>query len=204
MGADKEASTADGTRPLHYATQQGHLEVVKALTEMGADKEAPAVGGFTPLHDAAWHGHAAVVTTLVESGADIGALMCSGEMPLQLSIRFGQHAALELWGSGSVSWRAAPSRLEQAARRTARGMVEASGAKRRAVPRQSLELPAVGTHVMSPARAARRCAGRCIATVWRGPGASSHGWDQGVRAKTSTVSTCGATHRLAPRDVPDV
>jgi hypothetical protein len=30
---------------------------------------------------------------------------------------------------------------------------------------------------MSPARAARRCVGRCTATAWRGP---SHGWDRGV------------------------
>jgi hypothetical protein len=39
---------------------------------------------------------------------------------------------------------------------------------------------------MPPARAARRCAGRCIATVWRGPGALNHGWDRGARARTST------------------
>ena len=41
-------------------------------------------------------------------------------------------------------------------------------------------------HALPPARAARRCAGRCIATAWRGPGAPSHGWDQGVGARTLT------------------
>jgi ankyrin repeat protein len=75
LGADKEASAADGTRPLQCAAQQGHLEVVKALAEMGADKEAPTADGFTPLHNAAWHGHVAVVTTLVELGADIDNLV---------------------------------------------------------------------------------------------------------------------------------
>jgi hypothetical protein len=49
-------------------------------------------------------------------------------------------------------------------------------------------------HAMSPARAARRCVGRCIATAWRGPGAPSHGWD---RAPTAAGGECGATHRLA-------
>jgi hypothetical protein len=39
---------------------------------------------------------------------------------------------------------------------------------------------------VSPARAARRCVGRCTAIAWRGPGAPSHGWDRGARARYST------------------
>jgi hypothetical protein len=41
-------------------------------------------------------------------------------------------------------------------------------------------------HAMSPARAARQCTRRCIATPWRGPGAPSHGWDRGVRASSTS------------------
>jgi hypothetical protein len=52
-------------------------------------------------------------------------------------------------------------------------------------------------HAMSPARAARRCVGRCTATAWRGPGAPSHGWDRGARTPPAAGGACGATHRLA-------
>jgi hypothetical protein len=52
-------------------------------------------------------------------------------------------------------------------------------------------------HAMSPARAARRCVGRCTATAWRGPGAPSHGWDPGARTPPAAGGACGATHRLA-------
>jgi hypothetical protein len=52
-------------------------------------------------------------------------------------------------------------------------------------------------HAVSPARAARRCVGRCIATTWRGPGAPSHGWDRGARAPPVAGGACGATCRLA-------
>jgi hypothetical protein len=39
---------------------------------------------------------------------------------------------------------------------------------------------------MSPARAARRCVGRCIATAWRGPVIPSHG--QAMRSDTLSLS----------------
>jgi hypothetical protein len=83
----------------------------------------------------------------------------------------------------------------------ARGLPQ-RGCWRRHVPLQGAwwrqTLPAGGLHqasrlrswqcvlqAMPPARTARRCAGQCLAAVWRGPGAPSHGWDRGARARTS-------------------
>jgi hypothetical protein len=46
---------------------------------------------------------------------------------------------------------------------------------------------------MSPARAARRCVGRCTATAWRGP---SHGRDQGVGARAPPAVAGGETRSM--------
>jgi ankyrin repeat protein len=49
LGADKEASAADGARPLHIAAWQGHVTVATALVELGADIGALDGSGETPL-----------------------------------------------------------------------------------------------------------------------------------------------------------
>ena len=40
-GADVNVQDAGGTRPLHVAVSNGHVEALKTLVELGADKEAP-------------------------------------------------------------------------------------------------------------------------------------------------------------------
>ena len=70
LGADKEAATANGSRPLHKAAWQGHVTVVTTLVELGADKEAATADGSRPLQIAAYRGRVAVVKALVELGAD--------------------------------------------------------------------------------------------------------------------------------------
>jgi ankyrin repeat protein len=49
MGADKEATDADGWRPLHVAAGHGQVEVVTTLVELGADIGAMTDNGETPL-----------------------------------------------------------------------------------------------------------------------------------------------------------
>jgi hypothetical protein len=49
LGADKEASAAKGSTPLHVAAWQGHVEVVKTLVELKADIGALTNSGETPL-----------------------------------------------------------------------------------------------------------------------------------------------------------
>jgi ankyrin repeat protein len=38
--ADVNAAAADGWRPLHYAAEEGYVEVVTTLVELGADVHA--------------------------------------------------------------------------------------------------------------------------------------------------------------------
>ncbi|MDP7240452.1 MAG: HisA/HisF-related TIM barrel protein [Dehalococcoidia bacterium] len=59
--------------PLHWASEGGHLEVVKALLEAGADTDLADGDGATPLHYASHPsegGHVEVVKALLEAGAD--------------------------------------------------------------------------------------------------------------------------------------
>jgi ankyrin repeat protein len=49
LGADKEATDADGARPLHVAAGHGQVEVVTTLVELGADIGAMTDNGETPL-----------------------------------------------------------------------------------------------------------------------------------------------------------
>lgn len=64
--------TRDGFSPLHYACQEGHLNVVKKLLERHPfQKDLPAKNKNTALHLAALKGHAAIVKFLLDSGASI-------------------------------------------------------------------------------------------------------------------------------------
>ena len=57
LGADKEASAADGSTPLHAAAGYGHVAVVKTLAELGADIGALNRFGETPLQVGIRCGH---------------------------------------------------------------------------------------------------------------------------------------------------
>lgn len=49
---------SSGATPLHLATQNDHLEVVRLLIQLGADMDrAGGETGTTPLHAAAFKGH---------------------------------------------------------------------------------------------------------------------------------------------------
>lgn len=52
---------SSGATPLHLATQNDHLEVVRLLIQLGADMDrAGGETGTTPLHAAAFKGHLGV------------------------------------------------------------------------------------------------------------------------------------------------
>ena len=55
----------DGFTPLHYASQEGHLPVVKILLENGASWEDRNYQGVAPLHKAAQNNRHDVVRYLV-------------------------------------------------------------------------------------------------------------------------------------------
>ena len=73
-GADHvDARDNDNGTPLHWASEQGHSEVVRFLLEHGVDADARDNANCTPLHWASEQGHPEVVLLLLEHGVDADA-----------------------------------------------------------------------------------------------------------------------------------
>ena len=92
QGADADAQDNENCTPLHWASQQGHLEVVpvRVLIEWGhrCKRSGPQqlyskVYSCTPLHGASRDGHLEVVQFLLERGADARASDQGGWTSLQ-------------------------------------------------------------------------------------------------------------------------
>eukprot|EP00188_Purpureofilum_apyrenoidigerum_P002688 Plantae.Rhodophyta-Purpureofilum_apyrenoidigerum.ctg27576.p1 GENE.Plantae.Rhodophyta-Purpureofilum_apyrenoidigerum.ctg27576~~Plantae.Rhodophyta-Purpureofilum_apyrenoidigerum.ctg27576.p1 ORF type:complete len:147 (-),score=30.35 Plantae.Rhodophyta-Purpureofilum_apyrenoidigerum.ctg27576:7-447(-) len=69
-----EKMNMPGTRPLHYASANGHAGVAEMLLKCGACASVRNDYGNTPLHFAALNGHDLVVSILLKNGADPAAL----------------------------------------------------------------------------------------------------------------------------------
>ena len=68
--ADMAAASSSWT-PLHYAAQDGFVNVVKCLLDHGgADADATTSDGYTPLHVAADNGHVDTVQACERQPAD--------------------------------------------------------------------------------------------------------------------------------------
>ena len=68
QGAEVNELQSDGTGPLHFASQNGHLEAVHLLLAEGADVHANDSGGYMPLHYACEEGHAEAANAMLEKG----------------------------------------------------------------------------------------------------------------------------------------
>ncbi|KAH8046425.1 hypothetical protein JL721_12401 [Aureococcus anophagefferens] len=85
-GADAEAPGEKRATPVHYATENGHVGVVRLLARLrGASiLRAASDDGSTPLHAAAARGHLELAKYLaVEGGADLEAVGPDGRTPGQ-------------------------------------------------------------------------------------------------------------------------
>eukprot|EP00899_Mesostigma_viride_P003846 jgi/Mesvir1/13462/Mv16521-RA.1 len=71
-----------GKTPLHLASDEGMLDVVRYLIKSGADVNALDKGETTPLHLASENGHFGVVQELLKSGAAVNAKDQHGLTPL--------------------------------------------------------------------------------------------------------------------------
>jgi ankyrin repeat protein len=71
-----------GRTPLHLATDNNHIEIVRILLDSGADPSLANDGGWTALHIAADKGHEDIVDLLLRRGVDINAETKLGETPL--------------------------------------------------------------------------------------------------------------------------
>ena len=68
--------------PLSVACQNGHLGIVRCLTEAGADKDHANVNGVSPLFVASQNGHVDVVAYLIGAGADKNQATKEGASPI--------------------------------------------------------------------------------------------------------------------------
>merc|ERR1712008_159206 len=60
----------DGRTPLHNASANGHVEIVKHIMGVIVDKNLKDREGFTPMHMAAQQGHLEIFKVLIYHGAN--------------------------------------------------------------------------------------------------------------------------------------
>jgi hypothetical protein len=72
-GADPNAQTSCGTRPLLIAAKKGNTEIIKILVENGAKVDGRDKNGLTPLMSAASTGKARNMEVLIAAAADLNA-----------------------------------------------------------------------------------------------------------------------------------
>ncbi|CAM9815590.1 unnamed protein product [Chrysoparadoxa australica] len=103
LGADFEAHTERGSRPLHLAAGQGHLGCVIALLEAGASIDARGQYYDRAVDMASSNGHLDVVQELIRRGAALSSpAEYAGKGPLSLAASRGhQEVCLALIGAGA-------------------------------------------------------------------------------------------------------
>jgi ankyrin repeat protein len=94
--ASVNVADADGTTPLHWATDLDDLATAQMLIRAGASARAANRYGVTPLYSAALHGHAAMLELLLEAGAQVDLPLPEGETALMTAARTGKVDAMRV------------------------------------------------------------------------------------------------------------
>lgn len=94
-GADVNAISNDGKRPLHQAVVNME-QITERLLEAGADINAQDNDGNTPLHAACTDAEEETVIRLLKAGADYEIQNNDGQTPQSLAMENGYSRALEL------------------------------------------------------------------------------------------------------------
>ena len=88
-GADVNAAQGDGTTPLHWASYQVDLDLVKLLVSKGAKADVKNSFGATPLAEAVKVGNVELVKVLLDAGANANAANDDDQTPLMLAAKTG-------------------------------------------------------------------------------------------------------------------
>jgi uncharacterized protein len=100
--ADVNATEADGTTALHWASYRDDLASADLLIRAGARVDAATDLGVTPLWNASLNGSEAMVRRLLTAGANPNAGLLLGETPLMAASRSGYPVVVEqLIGKGA-------------------------------------------------------------------------------------------------------
>ncbi|XP_014276725.1 tonsoku-like protein [Halyomorpha halys] len=94
-----EKKNEKGETPLHVASINGNVSLVKRLIEQGHRVDVKDYSGWTPLHEACNHGHIEVVKVLLDNKAPIndrGGAHCDGVTPLLDAASNGSLDVIEL------------------------------------------------------------------------------------------------------------
>src|SRR5205809_3039543 len=94
-GATVNASEADGTTALHWASYRDDVESAGLLIRAGADVNAANDLGVTPLWTASQNGSEAMVRRLLDAGANPNAALLLGETPVMVASRSGSPVIVE-------------------------------------------------------------------------------------------------------------
>jgi ankyrin repeat protein len=92
---DVNATEADGTTALHWASYRDDLDSANLLIRAGARVNAANDLGATPLWTASLNGSAAMVRMLLEAGANPNAALLLGETPVMVASRSGNPDIVE-------------------------------------------------------------------------------------------------------------
>jgi ankyrin repeat protein len=95
QGADVNATDADGTTALLWASYRDDIESADLLIRGGANVNAANDLGATPLWTASLNGSTAMVRTLLKAGANPNAALLLGETPVMVAARAGNPDVVE-------------------------------------------------------------------------------------------------------------
>lgn len=92
---DVNATDADGSTALHWASYRDDVESADLLIRAGAKVNTANDLGVTPLWPASENGSSAMVRRLLEAGANPNAALLAGETPLMVAARSGYPDVVE-------------------------------------------------------------------------------------------------------------
>jgi ankyrin len=95
QGADVNATDADGTTALLWASYRDDVETARLLLRAGANVNASNDLGATPIWTASLNGSTAMVRTLLEAGANPNLALLLGETPVMVAARSGNPEVVE-------------------------------------------------------------------------------------------------------------